>query len=304
MIPFKKTLKITGALFLAATFANVKAEQVAAQIYRIDKTRALEILLSDQAKGLAEKGLGECQAKGMRMVLIRLISETEYPPITGYAQGCWYAKNDQIFIDATTFHSNKQINFTFDKSKFTTLSVFKTWGDYGRYKPLNAAQALRLDQEKERNEKIAKEAEEKQRLIRNIEGRISCTGEPFSNTTFIEELIRNGFLKPQNIGSRRLPIHEAEEGIIIFGKKLKFVSGAEGLSYVKFNKPAYTPSHTYPAQHFAITLDELPPEGAMYAQRSGNKPYQSDMQFIKNVALDGSETGVTISCGYLPVDRP
>ncbi|MBY0384139.1 hypothetical protein K2X05_03185, partial [bacterium] len=246
MISLRKTLKIAGALALVVIAANVHAEQVAAQIYRIDKTRALEIMLSDQVKGGFEKGLGECQGKGMRMVLIRLISETEYPPITGYAQGCWYAKGDQIFIEATTFHSNKAINFTFEKTKFTTLNVFKTWNDYGRYKPLTVAQALRLDQEKERNEKIAKETEERQRLIRYIEGTISCTDEPINNISFVEELVRKGFLKPQNIGSRRLLIHEAEEGILIFGKKLKFVSGAEGVSYVKFRKPAYTPSHTYP----------------------------------------------------------
>lgn len=287
----------TFALSLLALFSPAQAELLGVYIHEVNRSLALEISLSDATKAEVEVGPSECEKKGMWRVFMQVAADGYYPRMLPYASGCWYAKDKRIWIEATTFEKPSSLKVNYSASSFKTMDRFKGWSAYGRYTPITIEQAKRRKQREDEGAAAANAAKEYAEAIGFIEKTIRCDLAPFPHTV-MERLVKRGLMRDTGLGSRRVPIYEATQEIKVFGRKLLFVSGGgRNGSSEDFRTPP-RPGITYTPTHFAITVDAMPDAEALMAKRDGNPPFKSQMQFVREGALDGSEAGVTLICGY------
>lgn len=285
------------ALSLLALCSPAKAELLGIYIHEVNKSLALEISLSDTTKAEIEVGPSECEKKGMWRVLTQIAAEGYYPQMLPYASGCWYAKDKRVWIEATTVEKPSSFKVNYSASTFKTMDGFKGWSAYGRYTPITFEQAKSRKQREDEDAAAAKAAKEYAEAIGFVEKSIRCDLAPFPHTV-MARLVKHGLMRDTGLGSRRVPIYEATQEVKVFGRKLLFVSGGgQDGSSEDFRLPARQ-GITYIPTHFAITVDAMPDLETLMTKREGTPPFKSRMQFVKEGALDGSDSGVTLICGY------
>lgn len=294
----KKLVSLAIFMFsISALCSSAKAELIGVHIHAIDRSLALEISLSDTTKAEVEVGPSECEKKGMWRVFMQIAAEGYYPQMLPYASGCWYAKDKRVWIEGTTFQKQSPISLNYSVSNFKAMGVFKDWSAYGRYSPITIEQAKLRKQRDDENAAATKAAKEYAEAIRYIEKSIRCDLPPFPHA-IIENLVKLGLVRDTGFGSKRIPIYEATQEITVFGHKLLFVSGGgQDGSSQDFETPPRS-GISYIPTHFAITVDAMPDAEILMAKRYGNPPFKSQLQFVKEGALNGSDSGVTLICGY------
>lgn len=282
--------------------SEVHATLIGVHIHEINRSLALEVSLSDQSKAEVDAGPSECEKKGMWRVFIQGTEQGYYPQMIPYAGGCWHVKNNQVWIETTTFERSDSLKLNYPTSVFKTMDVFKGWPAYARYTPITVEQAKRRKQKQNEQEAAAKIAKEREEAISYIEHLIRCATPPFPSS-FMKSMLDQGMLRDTGLGISRVPVYAVTQEIMILGRKLLFVSSG-GSDTENFRNPIRPRSKTLPTRYFAITLDELPQEEAMMAKRPGNPLYKSSLLSIKKGALNGSDIGVTLVCGYRSDDAP
>lgn len=284
---------------LLLMYPIAKADLVGVYLHEVDKTLVLDISLSNTTKAEVETGPSECEKKGMWRVFMQIAAAGYYPRMLPYASGCWYVKSNLIYIEAKTIEDNRFFSVRYPVEKFKTMPGFTTWGNFYKYKPISIKEAeIRKQLEEENSIKLRQEEEYKE-LVSWIEGSMKCNSVPHPNR-IMYDLERKNFTYNTGLGSKRIPIYKTKKDIFVFGQKLIFLSGggADG-SYEDFKS---TPrlGQAFITTHLAITLDDMPDEESFSIKRPQGPSIKSSMLFLKDGALDGSNSGVTLVCGHKP----
>ena len=222
-----------------------------------------------------------------------------YPRMLPYASGCWYVKSNLIYIEAKTLEDNRFFSAKYSVGKFKTMPGFTSWDKFYKYKPISIKEAeIRKQLEEENSTRIRLEEEYKE-LVSWIESSMKCKSVPHPNR-IMYDLERKNFTYDTGLGSKRIPIYKTTKDVYVFGRKLIFISGGgtDG-SYEDF-KSTPKPGQAFITTHLAITLDGMPNEESLSIKLPQGTSIKSSMLSLKDGALDGSNSGVTLVCGHKP----
>lgn len=245
--------RLVASILLLVIGTAAKAERIAVHIHKVNNHLALEVLLSDSTKSDIETGPSECEKKGMRLVFLQVASTKNSPHAQPYGDGCWYARNKRVWIEASTFEEQTPFKLNFPTTSFKTDQGFLAWPAYDRYPPISQEQAMQRKQQDDADAATIKATQDYAEAIRLIESTIRCDSTPFPYTV-MERLKTKGLVKDVSIG--RGPLYAPTEDVAIFGRKLLFISGGgKDGSTEDFRNPPKKGGYVYIPTHFAITLD-------------------------------------------------